>query len=30
MRYLLTLPIDIRSRNYYEQELAKLTAGAEA
>jgi len=30
MRYLLTLPIDIRSRNYYEQELAKLTATREA
>jgi MOSC domain-containing protein YiiM len=30
MRYLLTLPIDIRSRNYYEQELAKLTSAAEA
>jgi MOSC domain-containing protein YiiM len=30
MRYLLTLPIDIRSRNYYEQELAKLTASADA
>ena len=30
MRYLLTLPIDIRSRNYYEQELAKLTANADA
>lgn len=30
MRHLLTLPIDIRSRNYYEQELAKLTASADA
>ena len=30
MRYLLTLPIDIRSRNYYEQELAKLAASPDA
>ena len=30
MHYLLTLPIDIRSRSYYEQELAKLTAASEA
>lgn len=30
MRHLLTLPIDIRSRNYYEQELAKLTTVSEA
>lgn len=30
MRYLLTLPIDIRSRTYYEQELTKLTAASEA
>lgn len=30
MRYLLTLPIDIRSRNYYQQELAKLSVNTEA
>jgi MOSC domain-containing protein YiiM len=30
LRYLLTLPIDIRARRDYEEQLAKLTAGSDA